>query len=388
MKIKRQVFLLGCTSFLNDLSSQMIIPILPFFIAILGGGPIAIGLIGAGRDGVASVMKFLGGYIADRFGNIRPLLFTGYTIAQIGKILFAFAGTPAQVFGIATLERFGKGLRAAPKDIVIAEDMGEAKGKGFGFHQMMDRLGAVAGAAFVLFLLTYYLTDYRTIMIIAGCIGFCSLIPLFFLNPPKPREVKNPRSLPSWSKLGLPLRKFIAVSAVFAIANFTYMFFILKVGDVYGMDSKGITLALLLYIFFTLVQSIFSLPAGILSDRYGRKKALGLGYIIFSLTCLGFASANSMMMFTALFALYGIANALIAPSEKAIISDLSGKDNKGSALGAYYALTGILFVPGGILAGVLWTIHPGYTFLMGAGVALVAMIGLFTVGSPDTKIAK
>ncbi len=372
-KISRNVILLGIVSFLTDISSEIIFPILPMFIASLGGAGLIIGLIGGLSDSVSAILKVVSGYWSDRIGKRKPFVFFGYGLSSFSKILLSFSTTWHYAVVLVSLERVGKGLRDAPRDAILAQSSENHRGRAFGFHRAMDTTGAIIGSA-LSFVLFYYIgLSFGTIIFAAGIIGFFSLIPVSFVkekdNPPVKTSLKlSLKALPG------DFRMFVAIASIFALGNFTYMFFILKAQGAFSDPKMAVALPLLLYVWFNIVYAAFSMPVGNLSDRIGRKKILIAGYGLFTLTCVGFAFSNSLVTFIIFFALYGVAYSLIDATQRAFASDLIPENIRGTGLGTFHTAIGLAALPASLIAGGLWEYDPtgGLTFIYGAAMGLVA----------------
>ena len=387
--ISANILLLGVVSFLNDLSSEMIIPILPMFITALGGAGLIVGLIGGLQDSISSILKVLSGYWSDRIGRRKILVSSGYLTSATFKLLLSFSRIWLHILIFTSFERVGKGLRTAPRDAIIADSMPEARGKGFGIHRALDTAGAIAGSVVVLLLLYFLwfwfdldqIAFYKLIILIAAIIAFFSLVPLYFVKEGKrdPQEISLQISL---KKLPAPLKLFITVATVFALANFTYMFFILKALDAFAHigEKESIALVILLYVLFNSFYAVLAIPFGTLSDRIGKWKVLTFGYFLFSLTCLGFAFSDSLAAFLVLFPLYGVVYAMVEGNQRAFVSDLSTEDLRATALGTFHTLIGIIALPASLIAGFLWSITPTHclTFFFGSSVSIISVI-LFVV---------
>lgn len=389
--ISANIILLGIVSLLNDLSSEMILPILPLFITTLGGGGlIAVGLIGGLQESISSILKVLSGFWSDRTGKRKIFVFSGYLTSAAFKLLLSFSKIWQHVLIFISFERVGKGLRTAPRDAIIADSMPEDRGKGFGIHRALDTTGAIAGSVVVLLLLWFLWSDleritqqiafYKSTILIAAGISFLSLVPLYFVKEWKraPQKISLQISL---KKLPKRLKLFIAVATVFALANFSYMFFILKAADAFKpiMPVKeSIALVILLYILFNVFYAVLAIPFGTLSDRIGKRKVLIAGYSLFSLTCLGFAFSDSLAAFMVLFPLYGVVYAMIDGNQRAFVSDLSTEDIRATALGTYHTAIGLIALPASLIAGFLGSITPALTFLFGCVVSIISVI-LFAV---------
>ncbi|RLI75184.1 MFS transporter, partial [Archaeoglobales archaeon] len=372
--LKQNVILLGLVSFLNDLSSEMILPILPRFIIMLGGSSLAIGLIGGLMESISSILKVFCGYLSDRSGKRKVFVFSGYFTSSIFKLMLAFSKTWQHVLIFMSVERVGKGLRTAPRDAIIADSIVE-RGKGFGIHRSLDTLGAIFGSILTFVLLWFLGFKLNLIILLAAIASFFSLIPLNFV-----KEVKGKKQNVSLNiglkSLPKPLKFFILVSAVFALANFSYMFFILKAQEAFSdkMDRFAYVVPVLLYVLFNIFYAAFAIPFGILSDKIGREKVIALGYLLFSITTLGFAFFDSMLAFVVLFALYGVVFAIIDGNQRAFVSDLSTKELRATALGTYHTTVGLLALPSSLIAGFLWQISPTATLLFGSVVSFVSVV--------------
>jgi MFS family permease len=377
--ISANVLLLGVVSFLNDLSSEMIIPILPMFIIALGGGGFIIGLIGGLQESISSILKVLSGYWSDRIGRRKIFVTSGYFTSAVFKLFLSVSTLWQQILVFISFERVGKGLRTAPRDAIIADSMPEARGKGFGIHRALDTSGAILGGIAALIFYWAFGLGFGFIIFIAAIVAFISLLPLYFVKEGK-RDPQRIRLQVSIKKLPKPLKLFIMVASVFALANFTYMFFIYKALDTFTLTEvkDPIAHAIFLYVLFNIFYAMFAIPFGTLSDRVGKAKVLILGYFLFSLTCLGFAFSDSLAAFLVLFPLYGVVYAMVDGNQRAFVSDLSTEDLRATALGTYHTLIGMIALPASMIAGFLWTITPSSTFLFGSSVSIISVI-LFVV---------
>ncbi|MCD6227849.1 MFS transporter [Candidatus Micrarchaeota archaeon] len=370
--LSRNVLLLGIVSLFNDISSEMIMPILPMFISALGGGGLVIGLIGGLRDSVSSILKVFAGYWSDKTGKRKVFVYSGYVTSILFKFFLFFSTAWQHVLVFASLERVGKGLRTAPRDAIIADSMPKKRGKGFGIHRMLDTSGAVIGSAIALLLFWFLGFDFKTIILSAAVIGFLSLVPLFFVKE-KARKPKDISFKLSIKRLPGNLRTFIIISSIFALANFSYMFFILKAQREFSGDFAVIT-PLLLYILFNIFYALFAVPFGMLSDRFGRRNVLIIGYSLFAITSLGFALFNSLFAFIVLFILYGMSNAIVNSNQRAYVSDLSPEKLRATALGTFHTMTGLAVLPASVIAGALWQFNPPLTFIYGSALSTLTVM--------------
>jgi MFS family permease len=378
-KAGKNILLLGFVSLLNDISSEIIQPVLPLFIASLGGGSLAVGLIGGISEGLPSLLKVLAGCWSDRLGKRKPLVVAGYALSALGKLLLPAATTWQQVFIFKTLERSGKGVRSAPRDAMISESAeAGTRGRGFGLHRSMDSTGAVAGS-FLAFLLWQGGLSYSSIFLLAAILALLALLPFYriresFASPNCCARLKL-------SDISPRLKGFLVVACLFALGNFSYMFFMLRAQGLFS-GAEAVAFPLLLYVLFNMVYALFAWPIGVWSDRVGRRRVLALGYVLFSLTALGFAFVSSLEGLIALFIFYGLVYALVDGSERAFVSDLSPEELRGSSLGIYYAVIGVAAILSSLAAGAIWASWGAQaTFLFGAVAAALSALGLMRIGA-------
>jgi MFS family permease len=379
----RNVIILSIVSFLNDLSSEMIMPILPMFLESLGASGKIVGLVGGIRDSVSGILKVLCGYWSDKTGKRKIFVYAGYGISSVFKLLLGLSKSAGGAVVFSSMERVGKGLRTAARDAIIAESVDATqRGKSFGIHRGMDSAGAVLGAGLAFIFLQFTGLGFSAIIIISAGIGLASLVPLRFVSEPEtPRQ--NAKLKLGLAILPRPLKLFILVAAVFALGNFSYMFFVLRAQHLFE-DNWRTTAPILLYVLFNIFQSALAVPLGLLSDRIGRQKVLIFGFGLFAVVSFGFAFCNSLLFYIILFALYGVVFAAVDGAERALVSDLSGPDSRATALGTYSTITGLAALPAGIMAGFLWDKSPVYTFIFGGATAILA-IAVFVIFSPHFK---
>ena len=380
MGVSLNVFLLGVVSLLTDMSSEMIYPILPMFITALGGTGLIVGLIGGLGDSVASILSVVSGYYSDKMGKRKPFIYSGYGISSVSKLLFAFSTQWWHILILKPVERVGKGLRSAARDVIIADSEKGSRGRSFGVHRAMDSFGAIIGSILVFILIWYLDMEFNKIFLIAGIIGLFAIIPIMFVKEKKKKLKPKLRHGPFKLRFGsLPqeFQLFLIITTIFSLGNFTYMFFILKAHEFFSDIRLAIAIPLLLYVLFNISYTVFSIPAGVISDNIGRKKVLSIGYFLFFVTCIGFVFTDSWNGLIILFALYGIVHALIDGTARAFASDLIKEDIRGTGLGTFHMMTSMAALPSSLIAGFLWDYSgSSATFIYGAFMGILATLFL------------
>jgi MFS family permease len=270
----------------------------------------------------------------------------------------------------------------APRDALVAESCDErVRGKAYGFHRAMDGIGSVLGAVLAFLLLPVF--GYKYIFLFAFIPGIIAVFVILFIkekNAPLKKETKNMSLKVSFKELSWNLRLFIIVSSIFALGHFGYAFLLLRAKDIGLADN----MAILLYVLFYVVYTICVIPSGILSDKIGRKPVLILGYLIFAITSIGLIFASNLYSLLLFFIIYGIFFAMIDGVQRAFVVDLAPKHLKATALGTFHTAIGLVALPGGFIAGILWDkISPEATFIYGFVLAIISLL-LFTLVKKPT----
>ncbi len=379
-RLDRNVIALGLTSFFNDWSSEMIFPLLPVFMAeVLSIPMILIGFIDGLARAVASLLKLFAGYISDRTGKRKALAASGYALSTVVKPLLAIAQSWPLVLFVRVADRFGKGIRTAPRDALIADATAKhgQRGRSFGFHRAMDTAGASLGAL-TAFLLMRFIPDspYRLVFLLSAIPGIIGLFCITVGARERPSAGTTTTLRISWSALTPALKRLIAASTLFGMGNLTFTFFLLRVRDM------GVSVAMipLVYFAYNIVYAGGSYHAGVLSDHIGRRTVLIAGMVLYVLTALGFGCLDGPVSAWLLMLLLGAHTALDDGPARALVGDLAPPELRGTALGAYHAGVGLVDFPAGLLAGFLWkSVSPQAVFLVGSVIAVLALAILMTV---------
>ena len=374
---RRSVVALGWVSFLTDLSSDMIYPLLPTFLTkTLGAGPAAIGVIEGVAETTASLSKIGSGIWADRVRRRKPLVLLGYVIAAIARPLVAFAHAWTQVLAIRFTDRVGKGIRTSPRDALLADIVPrERRGRAFGLQRAMDNAGAVVGPLLAAALLKLAFVDERTVFLLAAIPGIAAVVVLLLAVPDAGRRndvvhaARGPRE-----PLSPGFWRVIAIFGLFTLSNSTDAFLLLRA------QQAGVAIwqLPLFWSFFQGVKAVTGVPGGAIADRFGRVPAITLGWVVYSASYVGFAFVSRPLAVWALIAFYGLFYGLTEGSERAFVADLVPERLRGRAYGIFHAAVGIAALPASVVFGILWKeFSPRVAFLTGSLVALTAAVALW-----------
>jgi MFS family permease len=373
------VFFIGLLSFFGGISQDIFVPILPLYLknvlhmdaAFIG---LSEGLVTAG----ASIFRLVAGYLTDKYGKRKPIIFAGYFFSLVSRAFFAFFTGGAAVLSLRFLDGAGKGIKDSPKDALIAgSSEAKTRGKSFGVARMLDTLGSVAGPL-LLFVLLYLFQDnelkYHYILMV-------SALPLLFTLGILIFKVKELTSALKTNSVGVKIAGipgkfyvFLGIISLFALGNSSDAFLILRAQNI------GVTLLAipLVYALFNFVYATASVPLGSLSDKIGREKVMLLGWGAFALAYLGFARASATFHVWILFAFYGLYYATTYGVAKAFIADMVPESHRGRAYGLYNTTIGLLALPASLMAGILWDkVNPSAPFYFGAAISALAAILLF-----------
>lgn len=375
--VKINIFWLGVVSMFADISSEMVYPFIPIFLAdVLKARMSLIGLIEGIAESTASISMFLGGWLSDKIKKRKILAIVGYSFGVVSRPLLGLSTTWPQALGLRFFDRVGKGVRTAPRDAIIADTVIEAeRGRAFGFHRMLDTVGAIIGPL-VAFGLLYYIigkTSYRLLFILAGIPALLAVIILAVFVRDKIAKSSGTVKLPGFHLSAFPrdYKIFLLIIGLFGLGNSSNVFLLLRAQNL-GLSP---VLLPLFYVLFSITYAAFSYPAGILSDSIGRRNVLIVGYVAFALVYVGFAIAPSPVYLLPLFIFYGTFPAFTDGVQRAFAADLSPEHLRASGLGLYHFINGLALLPASLVAGWLWdTIGPATTFWFGAGAASLTVV--------------
>lgn len=385
--LDKNIFSLGFVSFLTDLSSEMIYPLLPVFLTSVLGVKISfIGLIEGIAECTASLTKLFSGWISDKTKKRKLLVLIGYSISSISRPLVAIATSGWYVLAIRFFDRIGKGTRNSPRDALIAEScLMSERGKAFGFQRAMDHFGAVLGPIIAFLLLSLFTQNYRIVFLCAFIPAILSVIVIIFFVSEKKQsyELKKETLSLTLSSFDGKFKFFLVTVVIFTLGNSSDAFLILRAKDL------GVSTALIpiLWVFLHIVKTVSSIPGGIISDKFGRKNIIIAGWIIYAISYFGFGLATNQLQIWLLFIFYGFYFGLTEGVEKALVADLSRQEIRGTAYGTYYLATGIASLPSSLLMGILWQkFGSTFAFLTGSILAIISSILLSTISlSKNTK---
>ncbi len=378
---------LALVSLLQDTASELLYPILPLFLTGVLGAPIAVvGIIEGVADGVAALTKIVSGRLADRWRR-RPLVAAGYGAAAFGKVLIAVASAWPLVLVARALDRLGKGIRGAPRDALIADDVpAEHLGRAFGFHRSMDTLGAVIGPLIGLALFELFNHHYRPVFIVAVIPAVLSAFAVLFVHEQKrPADHKPQLTNAAASKPPLPGPYWVpfTILTVFSFINFSDALLILRARHL-GLSVTSVIAA---YALYNLTYSVASYPAGVLADRVLKKTIVAVGFAVFGVSYVALGLVTRAVLVWPIFAFYGLYTALTDGVAKAWIATTVTPATRGRALGLQGGAAGIGAIVAGVWAGLAWH-GTGRVPLLGSGVAALALaVGVLATNGNKQRLA-
>jgi MFS family permease len=379
-RLPTTVVVLGLASLLTDLSSDMIYPLLPAFLVVtLGAGAISLGTMEGAAEAVAAVLKIASGAIADRLSTRKGLVIAGYSLSGAARPLIGLARSAAMVVGLRVIDRVGKGIRTAPRDALIAdvtpEDM---RGRAYGLHRAMDNTGAVLGPLAAAALLGAGLST-REVFLAAAVPAAAVVLVLVAGVHEAPRAPRAPSTEPKpvdapAPRMGTRFWRLLAVVFVFALANSTDAFLLLRLSDA-GLAPASVALA---WTAHNVVRTAAVMVGGNIADRIDRRRLLAAGWAMYVAVYVAFALADTREVLIGLLIAYALHYGAVEATERALVADLAPTTRRGSAFGWYHATVGFAALPASVAFGMLWTYRsPSLAFAIAAALAAAALAGLF-----------
>jgi MFS family permease len=384
-KLHRNVWIMTATSFLTDISSEMIVNLIPLFLySVLGVRLAVVGLIEGVAETTASLIKIFSGAISDRLGERKRLAVIGYGLSTFAKPLLYFANSWGWVLGVRFADRVGKGIRTAPRDALLAGSSDPAqRGLVFGLHRAGDTAGAFIGlglAALIIWLtqaneVLLTRAAFQTVVLISIIPAALAVLILALGATNIAPKVQQAAPLLNLKGMDRRFKLYLGVVVLFTLGNSSDAFIILRA------QERGLSILQIMGMLmtFNLIYSLLSGPAGALSDRIGRRRLILFGWVVYGLIYLGFALAQTGAAVWVLFGLYGVFYALTEGSAKALVADLVPDEKRGTAYGLYSAGVGLAALPASLIAGILWQgigswqgFGPAAPFIFGMGMALAA----------------
>jgi len=378
--LSKNVVFLGIVSGLTDISSEMLYPVVPIFLTSVLHAPMTVvGFIEGAAEATASLLKMAGGWWSDRVSKRKPFVVFGYGLSALSKPILALALTWHWVLFSRFLDRVGKGVRTSARDALLSSSAGQEHwGLAFGFHRAMDTAGAALGPLIAVFLLSVLHWGYRAVFV--GAFVPAALGVLVLALFVREKSVGIPRPIPGMNLslnqlegLSSNFKRFTLFYGIFALGNSSDVFLLMKAKQI-GFSTTHMILA---YVGYNIVYALCATPAGWISDRLGRIRTLVFGLLVFAVVYLGFAVTFSKAALWVLFAVYGFYGAFTEGVAKASIADLSGSQNRATAMGIFQGTMGILAFFASVLAGWLWThVSSSVPFFVGSACAGLSCIFL------------
>ena len=368
----RNILFTGLTSFLTDTSVKMVYSVMPMFLISIGASKTSLALIEGVAESTSALIKAVSGFWSDKIGKNKPFMLIGYGLSALIIPLYTFVISPFQVLVLRFIERFGKGIRTAPRDSLIAGSITAGdSGRSFGLQKAMDNSGAIAGPLIAFTMLSLLPGNYRLIFLFAGIPALLAIFVIIFGI----REARKSRyelfTIFHFRELPVKYYLFLGIIFIFTLGNSTDALLMVKANEV------GVKVALipLVYLVTSVVSVLASIPVGSLADRIGKEKILITGFLIYAVVYYGFGVTTTTGAIVALFALYGLYSAATDGIQKAFISDMIDRNKKGTGLGIYNALLGITLLPASLIAGLLYDkINSSIPFYFGAATAALSAI--------------
>jgi len=371
--VERNVLFTGLVSLFMDISSEMVYPLVPIFLSsVLGVNKSVIGLIEGIAESTSSLIRVFSGWLSDRIGRRKALMIAGYGISTLSRPILALSTLWGHVLAFRFIDRFGKGIRVAPRDALIVESTSPNRlGRSFGLHRAMDTLGAVLGPLLAFSILSGSQGNYRLIFWVSLIPGIIAVSIIIFFIKERVQgfkgsgdraDIRDPKTQTPAS-FDWRFKAFVAIATIFSLGNSSDVFLILRATDI----GIGVTTVPLLYLCFNLLYSLASMPAGIVSDITGRRRVILTGFLLFAFIYTGFALSSKIWHIWALFLLYGVFMGLTEGIQRAYLGSIIPEGLRATGYGIHSTLTGLALLPASIIGGYLWdSFGPQATFYYGS----------------------
>lgn len=368
----RNILFTGLTSFLTDTSVKMVYSVMPMFLLSIGASKTSLSLIEGIAESTSALVKTLSGFWSDKIGRNKPFMLIGYGLSALIIPLYSFVVSPFQVLCLRFVERFGKGIRTAPRDSLIAGSVTNGEtGRSFGLQKAMDNSGAIAGPLAAFVLLIFFPDNYRLIFILAGIPAVLGILVLA-LGIKEARKT-DATLFKKFHFKDFPRKYylFLGIIFIFTLGNSTDALLMVKANEV-GVKVAFIPLV---YLVTSVVSVTLAIPLGTLSDKIGKEKIMVAGFLIYAIVYFGFGITGSIVTIVSLFALYGLYSAATDGIQKAFVSDMIDKNKQGTGLGIYNALLGVTLLPASLIAGLLYDrVNSHIPFYFGAATAVASAL--------------
>ena len=375
------VWLLGAVSLLNDVASEAIYPLLPFFLTtVVGATAVSLGIIEGIAEAASSVLKVLSGALSDRWRRRKPIVLFGYSLSGAARPFVSIASAWWIVLALRFIDRVGKGIRGAPRDALLADFADHTnRGKIYGFHRAMDHTGAVAGPLLASAFLIAFPDRYRMLFALTAIPGAATVVLLAFLKEPKADPKigsTNPKSLIPNPGLPTALKRYLLVLSIFMLGNSADAFLLLRLTEAAG----GPQLIPLFWALLHVVKMSVSLIGGSASDRLGRRPLIATGWIVYAAVYAGFAISASVWALVTWFLVYGVYYGCVEGTERALVADFAPATQRGTAFGIYNAVAGIGALVASVVFGLIWSAFGApAAFALGSLLAITAAVLLFVL---------
>jgi len=375
--LNRNIFMLGITSFFNDLSNEMILASFPaFFASVLKTGAASLGLVEGVADGAANFLKIYSGNLSDRINRRRIFIFFGYTLSVIVRPFYMFAGAVAPVLGLRIIDRIGKGVREAPRDVIISVSAGKHEtGGSFGYHRAMDNLGGILGPLAAYFILLKWPGNFNAIFIIAFLLGLVAIASIIFVKEVIYTGTQNGKRAFSFSEFwGFPRSFKIYILAIFilSVGSMPVAVLLLKTTSI-GLVIASIPL---FYMIYNVTNMAISYFAGKVADKVGTYKVIFFGYVVLMLSYILIGTSVSALTLGFAFAILGIFSACTDSNGRAFVAQNTTEDKRGTAYGVFNSVVGFGAIFSGVIGGILWQYFGPSTALIISAIVVVLGLGM------------